>query len=420
MSGAHACLCLRGACRFRFSFPLAGGESVSALGLISHEMIRVPRGSTSIDDDDMTQWMTIERPQVSYHHGQARLSCWFTSSGARRELWYNFDAALAPYLCFERCDGFLIALLTLAMSRKENIRLLGPVSEQLFYNTTRSLIPILCILLPELTPIQVTPQDLVIAPLGGNEGVGTGFSGGIDSFCTVAEHLDSDVPSGFRVTHLVHANVGAYGPGGRAVFTARQHHLQACATQLGLPLITIDSNLDDHLVTDFSSTHSLRNLSCVLLLQGLFRRFLYSSAYSFGDCNIVSLTDGAAMDPMAIHLLSTESTQSQVVGCQYSRIAKTQIVSAYPLSYDFLTVCVQPEEERPNCSVCWKCARTQLTLEMLGALKNYQKVFDLARYHSIRSGYIADLRDSPRLLCREVLSHASAIDYPLARAIGHE
>lgn len=359
------------------------------------------------------RWLTIERPTLRVRDGTARVSHGFTSGGVRRELWYEVEARLAPMLCVDRCDAALLGLLTLAMIRGEHIRLGAAVSEQLHHALSHGLVPILTILLPQLSPVRIVPDAGVSEGLPPSTGVGAAFSGGIDSFCTVVEHTSAAVSPGYRISHLVHTNVGAHGPGGRQRFRQRAGRLQACADELGLPLVLMDSNLHELLVSDFSSTHSLRHLSAALMLQPLFRRFLYSSAYSYRDCDVVASADGGAMDPMALHLMSTEAMQALVVGCQHTRIDKTLIVSREPLSYRFLDVCVEPESPRVNCSRCWKCLRTLLTLEMLGVLERYGDVFDLDLYRSCRAAYIATLPTTPRKLCRDVLLHALAIGYPL-------
>jgi hypothetical protein len=73
-----------------------------------------------------------------------------------------------------------------------------------------------------------------------------------------------------------------------------------------------------------------------------------------------------------------------------TRVEKTELVSAYEPSYRHLNVCVDPDYEGSNCSVCFKCRRTLLTLEMLGVVDKYSRVFDLKKYRSIRNGYLVE------------------------------
>jgi hypothetical protein len=46
---------------------------------------------------------------------------------------------------------------------------------------------------------------------------------------------------------------------------------------------------------------------------------------------------------------------------------------------------------KPNCGKCWKCARQQLTLELMGKLEKYSEVFDLPYYHQNRTRLIGQV-----------------------------
>jgi hypothetical protein len=82
----------------------------------------------------------------------------------------------------------------------------------LYYNLSNYYIPILRLVMPSLNPVTIRPESLD----DGNSyacagGVVTSFSAGIDSFCTIHDHLIADVPPHFRLTHLVFSNVGSKG-----------------------------------------------------------------------------------------------------------------------------------------------------------------------------------------------------------------
>lgn len=96
----------------------------------------------------------------------------------------------------------------------------------------------------------------------------TGYAGGIDSFCTICDHLPGVAPDDYRLTHLLINNSGSYGRGqeGRRMFRERLARLGA-RTPLGLPLIAVDSNLDEIIGTHYQLTHTIRNLIFALLLQ---------------------------------------------------------------------------------------------------------------------------------------------------------
>ena len=62
-----------------------------------------------------------------------------------------------------------------------------------------------------LKPIKVTAAATDDGGCPAPRAVGTGFSGGIDSFATIYEHHEKPAPEGFKLTHLFFFNVGAHG-----------------------------------------------------------------------------------------------------------------------------------------------------------------------------------------------------------------
>jgi hypothetical protein len=347
--------------------------------------------------------MKIGRPQVTTGSGTARISAEFEYSGQRRALWYEVPAQYAEGLTPERSDAFLMALLPLAMKQGEDIRCEAPVSEKLFYNLTRYCMHILTLVMPELQPVGITPAGLDSSRLAeARGGVVTAFSGGVDSFCVLADHLFGNVLAGYRVTHLIFNNVGAFGAGGRALFNARHANLAPFASEVGLPFIKVDSNLDEVLPVSFVKTHTIRNASAVLTLQKLFGRYLYASGVAYGDCQVNCAPDVAYVDPLLVPLLSTEATECIPTGSQYSRVEKTEKVTTIELSRRHLNVCAS-HASGGNCSVCWKCMRVQLTLEILGKLHLYAQVFDMAKYQERRADYIVDVLSNRNHFLREIV-----------------
>ncbi|MBR8831077.1 MAG: hypothetical protein Cpurp_07730 [Chlorogloea purpurea SAG 13.99] len=335
-------------------------------------------------------------------------------SQGKKEVWYSINKKYGQFLSNESSDTFLIGLLVLAMKQNEDIYIEGKVSEKLFYNLTNYLVKILTLLIPSLHQIKIFPQELtqenLVKPI---QGVATGFSGGIDSFCTFIDHFQENTPTSYKITHLLLNNVGSHGEGGQQLFEKRYQRLYMFAQEYELPFISINSNLHEILPRNFQTTHTTRNISAILLLPKLFTKYYYSSAHKYEDCIIKESPDGAVIDPAAIHLLSTENTECISAGCQYSRVEKTLKVSEFEPSYRYLDVCVNAVEDAENCSQCWKCARTLLTLEILGKHELYDRVFNLDKYYEIKTSYIQSLRDSSSPLTKEVIELALSRGYDL-------
>jgi hypothetical protein len=348
--------------------------------------------------------ITVHAPELRREGERAILRAFIDGFDPANELWYSFPQEYGHELAAAGSDAFVLALLSDAMEARQDIAVAGSVSEKLFYSLTHYYMPILTTVRPGLQMIRILPEGLTVRPESQNAVV-TGFSGGIDSFAVLADHCFADVPASYRLTHLLFHNVGSHGLGaaGRRAFEKRRHRLTAASEELGLPLITVDSNLHYLIGHRYMRTHPLRTVSVAHALQGLIGPYLFASSYPYAESHARPIADLAFTDPFAFHLLSTEATECILSGAQYTRTQKTARVADIELSHRYLDVCVHPEEAerlgRQNCSRCWKCARTMLTLELLGKLDLYSPVFDLDDWSRNRSRYIARvLRRSGPLL----------------------
>jgi hypothetical protein len=367
--------------------------------------------------------MRLGPPTLTLHGSAVRIEARLESAAGSEVLWYDFDAGFADALVTTRLDGFAVAALTIAMERGERELIVeGAISERLFHNLTRQIEPILQLVVPKLHSVSIKPDALDGSGQPGGRGVITGFSGGIDSFCTIADYLNPSLPR-YRLTHLLFCNVGANGrgAGGQRVYVERWNLIKDFAREIGLEMIRVDSNLDSLIETRFERTHVLRNVSVVLLLQGLVGKYFYSSTYRFQDCYVGEASDLAYADPFTVPLLSTESLESISTGCQYSRVEKTRRAISVSQARHMLNVCVTPlTGSGRNCSRCFKCLRTLATLDLLGQLHAFEQVFDLSVYNRrrVRDEYLMMLPARTKdPFIREILELARQSDVRLPRHI---
>lgn len=357
--------------------------------------------------------MRINQPELIIEGELARVCAPVEfRDGSRQLVWYSTDLQYADYLTVEKLDAFLLGLLNYAMQANEPIHLDGAVSAQLYYNLTHYYMSIIAHVDSSLQPVEILPRELDNgASVQTKGGVATGFSGGVDSFCVLADHFYSEVPSGYKLTHLIFNNVGAHGRGGHRLFDERYQRLLPLANELNLPLIKVDSNLHELAKKSFPLVDSPRNISCALLLQKLFGKYLYASSFRYEDCYVGPAYDLAFTDPLSVHLLSTETLECISSGGQYSRVEKlSRLVEVEP-SHRYLDVCVGTKNAG-NCSLCWKCARTLLTLELLGLVQPYSRVFHRERYRAIRDRFIVNmLSNNKDPLLKEVVRLAAERGY---------
>jgi len=361
--------------------------------------------------------MKIHLPEIRQIEDKVLFSTFIESALFSRVLWYSIDKEFS-YLIGNYSDAPLVALLILAMAKGEDIYLEGSISERLWYTLSGQYQNILQHMFPGLKKINIFPANTHTLQLKAS-GVATGFSAGVDSFSLLSDHFYSSVPQGFRITHLLFNNVGSHGGGeaGEILFQKRYEHIVNITEQFNLPFLKINTNIDSFYAEygstfEFVKTHTLRNVSVALLLQNGIKRYLYASTFSFTDIKIKPLHDIAISDPISLPLLSTEILDILSVGSEYTRVEKTLRVAKIIDSYDKLNVCVSGIEAE-NCSECWKCMRTLLTLEIGGFLEKYTKVFKLAHYSKQKNQYIEQMLKSPDLLTLEIIDFAKKNNFSL-------
>ena len=164
--------------------------------------------------------------------------------------------------------------------------------------------------------------------------------------------------------------------------------MKSAARKIGLPLIAVDSNLEDFYgkATDFISTSLLRNAAATLVIQRGMSDYVFSGAYHRRRQGIMFKGDITRAEDEFAPLLSTESLNFSVFGSDMTRAEKIVLLAKHPLTYDLLDVCMEPRKvrEKINCSTCYKCLRAMINLEIIGQLNSYEPVFDLKLYRRLR------------------------------------
>lgn len=325
-----------------------------------------------------------------------RVYCDYEYNNSIDRLWFELSDDYSEYVSTECGDAFFVVLVLLAHYQGQDISFETPVSTRLYYGITEILLPGLRILNPELPVISVIAetQDFGFNPTA----VGTALSLGVDSFHAVASSFDGPYP----VTHLTLFNSGAFGDYGgeasRLLFQRTTESVAQAATDMELPLVTIDSNLSEILNISFARTHSVRNLSFALLLPSLFQKFFYASGYPVSKFQLdPALVDATHYDLLIAKAICTESFEVIIAGLHDDRIDKIATIASFSPSKHYLNVCIladsnkfldRSEDQVRNCSRCFKCVKTMVAMDALGVLNDYSHVFDLEVYNSERMKYL--------------------------------
>lgn len=369
----------------------------------------------------MREKLKISRPIVATHNSTTRVFVELRGSNLPSELWFDIPSEYAAWLAIERPDWIATSLLLPAMLRGLDIQCDNLLSPRLLRSINHDLQYILHEQDNRLQMITVRSTEIEIMQPPQSRGlIGTGFSAGVDTFCTLADYANETTPKAIRVNTLVTNNIGAMGEGENAdkVFEHNCKRTESYAKLNNMKSVSINSNLASFYRNDFSfqQTHTIRNISAILVVQWLFRQYYYSSAYRYNDLFVGPTHDMAFADPTILSLLSTEQLEFVSSGSQYTRWEKVLKTSRLSNVQQMLDVCAADAFEKQasgflNCGKCFKCARHLLSLELIGQLREFESLFNMRAYWSERPHLIANiLNSSPNNRAdKEVIKAASAL-----------
>lgn len=212
----------------------------------------------------------------------------------------------------------------------------------------------------DLNNIQIFVEYLIDKSYG-EEHVGTGFSGGIDSFSTILNHYQKQINENDGIDVLVSLNVGAHGSLYEEIvnskFETRYEALSPFAKELKIPFIKVDSNLYQFHPLGHQLTCTLTLVSGILVLQGYLELYYVASLgltfidqYKFIRFDLNK--DIAILDHSILRFFDTESLSFVLDGVYLNRVEKTTELFNYEPIYRYLNVCVSSDLNFKNCSKC--------------------------------------------------------------------
>ncbi|MFI3227533.1 MAG: hypothetical protein R3Y09_09005 [Clostridia bacterium] len=318
----------------------------------------------------------ISKPYITSSNTHTKLNFDLTLDNKSKEvIWYEVENKFAKYLCTERIDGIVVNLLLHCMKNNQDIVSEHPISEKLYYQLTNFFIPII------EDNIDIYSSFSIIAPLDNTilqseNAVGTGLSCGVDSFYTVLKNSEK-ITNNYNVTHFTFFNAGASGSFGgdsaRKLYFERMAEVEPCAKEVNIPLVAVDTNINEFLNVRHAKTHTVRSLAIPLILQKLFSVYYYSSAAALDEFQFREDYTGY-YDWFTLSCLNTENISFYSTGSEVDRFSKTKYISDSSLAQKYLNVCISEEK---NCCNCKKCKRTIIDLYAMNKLGNFNQVFDL-------------------------------------------
>lgn len=345
----------------------------------------------------------IGQPYITTEDEKAKLCADITENKITRTLYYEVDKKYKEYLCYERSDAFVVGLIHHAMNVGKNIVCKGVVTEQLLFQMRNFYIPVISENMPDLQFITIeaepTSKDLPTM-----KAVGTGNSGGIDSFYTILRYMKES--NSYKLTHLVFNNISTEDDDEnriRQLFERDKIEKENVAKELGLEAVSMYSNLYSFYASHFifNYYYAAQYTSAPYALAKLFSEYYYSSSYSIADftVNHNKMSDGSNFDIFALSCLSTRNINFYSTGGDVGRIEKTLYVSDNETVQRHLQVCAVEQNKdyygkdgkqlnKLNCGKCKKCKRTITTLYGLGVLDKYSETFDLSFFEANKAKFI--------------------------------
>lgn len=282
------------------------------------------------------------------------------ADGSREEYWFDVPAGDRRV---STGDPWAIALLPLAMSRKESLEVPLPVDPVLLLNL-RLLQDTWSTWYPALSVVELDAPSAGTFSRG--DRVVSCFSGGVDSFFTlIRNHARFAAGDLRRVSALMLVHGADVSIEDEETYRALWERYRVVAADFGVSLVAARTNFRTGSLGRLSwpdLTHAACLAACAASLEADFGCLLVPSGapyrWALKPWGSTPLTDP---------LFSSSSLRVEHDGATHSRPEKIEFLSTYPVVQRQLRVCWRSKSDQ-NCGRCAKCFRTMAVLDASGRL----------------------------------------------------
>lgn len=283
-------------------------------------------------------------------------------------------------------NGFLTALLPVAMFAGEDIHIQGAISEKLLYGL-REFQRVLHFWYPQWFSIVTISADSTTTICSETTaGVMSSFSGGADSMYTFVSHLPENEPlPAHQVTHSLF--IEAFDTPIISEATQAQKvttHAQLMK-KLDIGFVPVSTNAKEfyyfNIEEAMAVTYTAILIGTAQLTEGVIKSF-YFSADNTHDFPLIS-----TISHTLVPLMSSDNLHVSVYGASVTKMEKLEKLITWPPSYEHLTVCWENPNGLKNCGKCVKCCHTTAGLDMLNALHLYSTFPPTVFRNKIRSRF---------------------------------
>ena len=286
----------------------------------------------------------------------------YDGDGQVEQLWFDLPSSFAGQASTSG-NPWLVALLPLAVSLREPLRLSIPVDPFLLENC-RALMGVWHAWYPELAPVAIEAPTAPSAHPSDPRGIGLCFSGGVDSFTSLIKHNGPTATSPFRVTDLLLIHGADIPLSDGEAFARLVPRMADVAREFGTGIIDLSTNLR---VTRWARAEWGRLSHAALLaaaghvLEPRLSHLLIASSARYD--RLMPWGSHPLTDP----LYSSSGLRVLHDGADTERPEKIMAIAAHPAVHRHLRVCWIGRTDT-NCGVCPKCFGTMLGLELAGTL----------------------------------------------------
>lgn len=316
--------------------------------------------------------MIVHAPEIETRDGMVRVVARLEYQTANLylpdRLWVEFPSGQTPQPC-GRADAFGPALLHLAMTLGESLDLRGVVCPRLIYGLQQYQEAFLVLYPGRLKRSEI--KTTVVAPAAPPTEapvVCQAFSGGVDSFYTLRNHLpEASSAHGLSVTHALLVHGFDVPLADETPFAEMTAAYRALLADLGVQLITARTNFRE--VTrpvNWEISHGAAVAFVAFALGPAIQSFLISSTQAYFEL----MPWGS--DPRFDYWLATQRTEFIHVGAHRSRTEKLVEIANWEPVQRGLRVCWDKPMGMKNCCRCSKCLRTMACLKSAGQLEHFR------------------------------------------------
>ena len=336
----------------------------------------------------------IRQLSVLTKDGLSRLSADVVQDGEIHQLWFEVDKKYEKYLCHERCDAFVLALLHYAMRYGHDISCESPMTDRLYEQLVGQFLPafykaneghcyptkIMCDLAPSVNRVDDEVR------------IGTGVSCGVDSMHVFA--CNPDITHGC-IWNGHGVNSGETKEQRESAWKDLISQAERFSNAAKVQLIIGNSNFDRGCLPDlrWDGMTTNGNLFNIFAMQKFWSKYIIASDCAVDNFkfNIQLTEDPAHYEFFLFPFVTLPHIQILMDGADRRRVEKVQDLISYPLARKFLNTCWGLHEGHKNCSyLCPKCMRTMLNLWCHDALDDFATVYDVEYFHRNFHQYLAE------------------------------